>query len=341
MSTAVLTAKLYLPPPRPNLVVRQRLLARLDDRRAGHKLTLISAPARFGKSTLLSSWLHEAPFGTAWLSLDEDDNDPARFLLYLIAALQTAVPHLGQNALPLLQSPQPPPSEAVLTPLLNELAQLTHSLVLVLDDYHLIQSQAVDEALTFLLQHLPPALHLVIATREDPTLPLARLRARGQLTDLRAADLRFTPGEAARFINQGMGLNLSAGQIAALEARTEGWAAGLQLAALALQSPLSRQGQANTDAFIDDFSGSHRFVLDYLVEEVLHQLPPETQHFLLHTAVLERLCGPLCDAVLGNVPPGSSAQTLRRLEQRPCRWRDSPRSRRCATAARFSLGRRC
>lgn len=315
MLTPLLTAKLYLPPPRPGVVVRQRLLARLADGRSAHKLTLISAPAGFGKSTLLSSWLHPAPVGVAWLSLDEDDNDPARFLLYLIAALQTAVPHLGQNALPLLQSPQPPPSEAVLTPLLNELAQHPNPLVLVLDDYHLIQAQPVDDALAFFLQHLPPSLHLVIATREDPNLPLARLRARGQLTELRAADLRFTADEAARLINQGMGLKLSAGQIAALEARTEGWGVGLQLAALALQTPHARQNEATTDAFINAFTGSHRFVLDYLVEEVLHQLPPETQHFLRHTAVLERLCGPLCDAVLGDVPPGHSTATLRRLEQ--------------------------
>ena len=315
MSTAVLTAKLYLPPPRPKLVVRQRLLDRLNDGLDGRKLTLVSAPAGFGKSTLLSSWLHDAPFSTAWLSLDEDDNDLARFLLYLIAALQTAVPDIGQNLLPILQSPQLPPSPAILTPLLNELAQLTAPVVLVLDDYHLIEAQLVDEAITFLLQHLPPQLHLVIATREDPTLPLARLRARGQLTELRAADLRFTRDEASQFLNDAMDLNLPAAHIAALEARTEGWAVGLQLAAVALQSPLSLQGQADSSNFINSFTGSHRFVLDYLVEEVLHQLPAATQHFLLQTSVLERLCGPLCEALLADAKPGSGAQTLRDLEQ--------------------------
>ena len=309
MSTAVLTAKLYLPPPRPKVVVRQRLLDRLNDGMDGRKLTLVSAPAGFGKSTLLSSWLHDAPFATAWLSLDEDDNDPARFLLYLIAALQTAVPHIGQNLLPILQSPQPPSSQAILTPLLNDLAQLTAPVVLVLDDYHLIEEQPVDEAITFLLQHFPPHLHLVIATREDPTLPLARLRARGQLTELRAADLRFTHDEASDFLNKAMELNLPANQIAALEARTEGWAVGLQLAAISLQ------GQADSSQFINSFTGSHRFVLDYLVEEVLHQLPATTQHFLLHTSILERLCGPLCDALLTDAPSGSGAQTLRHLEQ--------------------------
>ncbi|WP_420644469.1 LuxR C-terminal-related transcriptional regulator [Candidatus Leptofilum sp.] len=309
MSPAVLTAKLYLPPPRPKLVVRQRLLDKLNEGLDGRKLTLVSAPAGFGKSTLLSSWLHDAPFAVAWLSLDEDDNDPARFLLYLIAALQTAVPDVGQNLLPILQSPQPPPSQAVLTPLLNELTQHTAPVVLVLDDYHLIEAQPVDEALTFLLQHLPPQLHLVIATREDPPLPLARLRARGQLTELRAADLRFSHDEASDFLNKAMELNLPAAHITALEARTEGWAVGLQLAAISLQ------GQADSSQFIDSFTGSHRFVLDYLVEEVLHQLPAATQHFLLHTSILERLYGPLCEAILTDATPGSGAQTLRELEQ--------------------------
>ncbi|MCB8947870.1 MAG: LuxR family transcriptional regulator [Ardenticatenaceae bacterium] len=315
MSTAVLTTKLHLPPPPPNAVVRQRLLAQLNSGLAARKLTLVSAPAGFGKSTLLSSWLHQAPFAIAWLSLDEDDNDPARFLLYLIAALQTAVPHFGQHLMPILQTPQPPPSQAVLTPLLNELTQLPEPIVLVLDDYHLIEAPPVDEALTFLLKHLPPPLHLVMATREDPNLPLARLRARGQLSELRAADLRFTPAEASQFINQSMGLTLSDSQITALAARTEGWATGLQLAAIALQSPLAQQAPTDTDQFIAAFTGSHRFVLDYLVEEVLSQLPAETEQFLLQTAVLERLCGPLCDALLDDVPPGSSGQRLHQLEQ--------------------------
>ena len=191
-----------------------------------------------------------------------------------------------------LQSPQPPPTESILTALLNEIAAIPDNFVLVLDDYHVIDAKPVDEALTFLLEHLPPQMHLVIATREDPHLPLARLRARGQLTELRAADLRFTPAEAAEFLNQVMGLNLSAEDIAALETRTEGWIAGLQLAAL------SMQGHQDAASFIKSFTGSHHFVLDYLVEEVLQQQSESVQTFLLRTSILDRMCGPLCDAVL-------------------------------------------
>ena len=211
-----------------------------------------------------------------------------------------------------LQSPQPPPTESILTALLNEITTIPDNFVLVLDDYHVIDAkpvdgQHVDEALTFLLEHLPPQMHLVIATREDPHLPLARLRARGQLTELRAADLRFTPAEAADFLNQVMGLNLSAEDIAALETRTEGWIAGLQLAAL------SMQGHQDTTSFIKSFTGSHHFVLDYLVEEVLQQQSESVQTFLLRTSILDRLCGPLCDAVLLD-PPASGQETLEYLE---------------------------
>ena len=191
-----------------------------------------------------------------------------------------------------LESPQPPPTEALLTILLNEITAIPDNFILVLDDYHLIDAKPVDEALTFLLEHLPPQMHLVIATREDPQLPLARLRARGQMTELRAADLRFTPAEAADFLNQVMGLNLSAEDIAALETRTEGWIAGLQLAAL------SMRGHQDTASFIESFTGSHHFVLDYLMEEVLGQQSESVQTFLLRTSILDRLCGPLCDAVL-------------------------------------------
>ena len=191
-----------------------------------------------------------------------------------------------------LQSPQPPPTESILTTLLNEITTVPDNFVLVLDDYHVIDAKPVDNALTFLVEHLPPQMHLVIATREDPQLPLARLRARGQLTELRAADLRFTPAEAAEFLNQVMGLNLSAEDIAALEARTEGWIAGLQLAAI------SMRGQKDVAGFIKSFTGSHHFVLDYLVEEVLRQQSESVQTFLLHTSILDRLSGPLCDAVL-------------------------------------------
>ena len=243
----------------------------------------------------------------AWLSLDEGDNDPIRFLTYLVAALQTIAADIGAGVLAALQSPQPPPAESLLTALINEITTIPESFVLVLDDYHLIDAKSVDEALTFLVEHLPPQMHLVIATREDPQLPLARLRVRGQLTELRAADLRFTPAEAAEFLNQVMGLNLSAEDIAALETRTEGWIAGLQLAAL------SMQGHQDTTSFIKSFTGSHHFVLDYLMEEVLGQQSESVQTFLLRTSILDRLCGPLCDAVLLD-PSASGQETLEYLE---------------------------
>jgi LuxR family maltose regulon positive regulatory protein len=206
------------------------------------------------------------------------------------------------------------PTEPVLTTLLNEITTIPDNFVLVLDDYHLIDAKQVDNALLFLLEHLPPQMHLVIATREDPDLPLARLRARGQLTELRVTDLRFTPSEAAGFLNQVMGLNLSAEEIAALEARTEGWIAGLQLAALALQGSISMQGHQDAASFIKSFTGSHRFVMDYLIEEVLHQQPKNVQNFLLRTSILDRLCGPLCDAVLRD-PTASGQATLEYLER--------------------------
>ena len=266
---------------------------RLNDGLAnGSRLTLVSAPAGFGKTTLISEWIADCQRPVAWLSLDEGDNDLTRFLTYLVAAaLQTFAENLGAGALAVLQSPQPPPTESILTTLLNDIATLSDNFILVLDDYHVIDSQAVDQSLAFLVEHQPPQLHLVIATREDPSLPLPRLRARGQLTELRAADLRFTPAEAAEFLNRKMGLNLPAGDIAALESRTEGWIAGLQLAAL------SMQGREDIAGFIQAFTGSHRFVLDYLAEEVLQHQLESTRNFLLQTAILDRFCAPLCNAV--------------------------------------------
>jgi LuxR family transcriptional regulator, maltose regulon positive regulatory protein len=209
-----------------------------------------------------------------------------------VAALQTIAATIGEGVLVALQSPQPPPPEAILTALLNDLTTIQDQFVLFLDDYHVLDAKSVDQALTFLLEHLPPNMHLVIATREDPALPLARLRARGHLTEVRADDLRFTPSEAAAFLNQAMGLTLSAQDIVALERRTEGWIAGLQLAALSLQ------GHEDAAGFIRSFTGSHHFVLDYLLEEVLGQQPERIQNFLLRTSILDRLCGPLCDAVV-------------------------------------------
>ena len=326
MSTPILATKLYVPPPRPRAVLRPRLIGRLSEGiSSGRRLTLLSAPAGFGKTTLVSEWvsgrmkaevgrmreenLHSSslllhPFKVAWLSLDAGDNDPARFLTYLIAALQTIAANIGEGVLAILQSPQPPPIDSILIDLLNEITTIPDNFVLVLDDYHLIAAKPVDNALTFLIEHLPPPMHLVITTREDPHLPLARLRARGQLTELRAADLRFTPAEAADFLNQVMGLSLSAENIAALETRTEGWIAGLQLAAI------SMQGHQDVTSFIKSFTGSHHFVLDYLLEEVLQQQSASVQTFLLRTSILDRLCGPLCDAVLhgdANRPPTPAA----------------------------------
>ncbi|MDY6877489.1 MAG: LuxR C-terminal-related transcriptional regulator [Chloroflexota bacterium] len=312
METPLLQTKLYIPPVRPELVSRPRLIERLNTG-LDRKLTLISAPAGFGKTTLLSEWasgrVSESASGrpAAWLSLDEGDNDPTRFLAYSIAALQTLAlsqvegieANIGKGALSALQSPQPPPVEAVLTALINDIATVSQGdregrpYVLVLDDYHLITTQSVHDAVTFLLQHLPPQMHLVIASRDDPPLPLARLRGRGQLTELRATDLRFTSSEAAEFLNQVMGLALSAEDIAALEIRTEGWIAGLQLAAI------SMQGRKDVTGFVQSFTGSHRFVLDYLVEEVLEQQSESVQTFLLQTAILDRLTGSLCDALTG------------------------------------------
>ena len=315
MSTPILATKLYIPPPRPKIVLRPHLIERLNEG-LQRKLTLVSAPAGFGKTTLVSEWVAVCEQPAAWLSLDEGDNDPSRFLAYLVAALQTlamsasegTAANIGAGALAVLQSPQPPPIESILTALLNEITTIPDDFVLVLDDYHAIDAKPVDKALAFLLEHLPPQMHLVIVSREDPSLPLARLRARGQLTELRAADLRFTPSEATEFLNQVMSLNLSAEDSSALETRTEGWIAGLQLAAI------SMQGHQNPTSFIKSFTGSHHFVLDYLLEEVLHQQSESVQAFLLCTSILNRLCGPLCDAVLGGTA-GSGQETLEYLER--------------------------
>lgn len=309
MSVPLLSTKFYVPQARPNGVSRPRLIERLSEGlSAGRKLTLISAPAGFGKTTLVSEWVTCCAPPVAWLSLDEGDSDPARFLAYVVAALQTIMPNIGERLLGVLQSPQPPPAESILTSLVNEINTTPDHFGLVFDDYHLVDAQAVDQALTFLLEHLPPQMHLVIATREDPHLPLARLRAQGQLTELRAADLRFTASEAVEFLNQVMGLNLSEQDILALETRTEGWIAGLQLAAL------SMRGHKDAASFIKSFTGSHRFVMDYLIEEVLEQQPESIQTFLLRTSILDRMCGPLCDAVLPALAaPGQ--EILQHIEQ--------------------------
>ena len=306
MPETLLRTKLFIPPLRPNLVPRPQLLERLNQGLyLGHKLSLISAPAGFGKTTLISAWIAACGRPAAWLSLDEGDNDPTRFLTYLVAALQQISEEIGEKSLAVLHSPQSL-TESILTPLLNEITAFQDDFILVLDDYHLIDTQAVDDVLTFLLAHLPPQMHLAIATREDPQLPLARLRARGQLTELRANDLRFTPAEAAGFLNQVMGLNLSAQEIAALEIRTEGWITGLQLAAI------SMRGRADSASFIKAFTGSHQFVLDYLVEEVLQRQHELVRSFLLQTSILNRLSSPLCDAVTGQENGKAMLEALER-----------------------------
>jgi LuxR family transcriptional regulator, maltose regulon positive regulatory protein len=295
----ILTTKLYIPPPRPNAVLRPRLIERLQEG-LHRKLTLISAPAGFGKTTLVSTWLAGCDRQVAWLSLDEGDSDPTRFLTYLVAALRTIAPTIGEGLLGVLQSLQPPPPEAIMTTLLNDIATVPNTFILVLDDYHVIDARPVDLALAFLLDHLPPHMHLVITTREDPQLPLARLRARGQLTELRATDLRFTPAEAAAFLGQVMDLDIPAEDVAALESRTEGWIAGLQLAAL------SMRGRDDIGQFVRAFTGDNRYIVDYLVEEVLQRQPETVRSFLLHTSILERLNGRLSDAVTGR--EGGQAQ---------------------------------
>ncbi len=308
MPAPILATKLYIPPSRRRVVVRPRLVERLNEGlAAGHRLTLVSAPAGFGKTTLVGEWVAGCGRPTAWLSLDEGDSDLSRFLTYLIAALQTVAPGIGERITTVLQSPEAPPLESTLTALLNDITTIPSDVVLVLDDYHVLDARPVDDALTFLVEHVPPQVHLVIATREDPALPLARLRARGQLTELRAADLRFTPSEAVAFLKQVMDLDLSTDEVGALESRTEGWIAGLQMAAISLQ------GRDDVAGFIASFAGSHHFVLDYLVEEVLQRQSGSVQTFLLRTSILDRLCGPLCDAVLLDASaPGQ--ETLEHLE---------------------------
>ena len=309
----LLQTKFSRPLPRTRLIKRPLLTARLDAglgegvQKASARLTLICAPAGFGKTTLVSTWLADlAAVEVAWLSLDEADNDPVRFLMYLIAALQTAVPGAGEAAARLLQSPQPAAAEVVLTPLINDISSNGVRIVLVLEDYHVIGTPSVHQALTYLIDNLPPVMHLLLITRSDPPLPLSRLRARGQLLEIRVNQLRFSVEEASLFFSQVMGLTLADDDLAALEEHTEGWIAGLQLAAL------SMQGLDNLHEFIAAFTGSNRFILDYLTDEVLAKRPQGTREFLLQTSILDRLCGPLCDAVTGQ---SAGQDTLERLEQ--------------------------
>jgi LuxR family transcriptional regulator, maltose regulon positive regulatory protein len=301
----ILATKLFVPTIHRNLVPRPRLSAQLDQG-LSTALTLISAPAGFGKTTALSEWLkyretvEGRPLIIAWISLDDGDNDPNRFLRYVVAAMRHAAPSASRAIETLIQSSEPPRPPVLLTAFINELMALSQDCILVLDDYHVIQAPVVHGAVDFLLAHLPTRLHLVISTRADPPLPLPRLRARGRLCELRAADLRFTTDEAAAFLREMMGVNVSQTDATALADRTEGWIAGLQLAALSMRD------QADMSKFIATVDGTHRYIVDYLAEEVLNRQPDALQDFLLRTSILDRLCGALCDAVLGDPSPGES-----------------------------------
>ncbi len=311
MSTTLIATKFFRPPPRPHLVPRPRLLERLDAdfyraNEFARKLTLVSAPAGYGKTSLIAEWLNKREEERAWLLLDESDNDPRRFTACLIAAMAQIHKGIGQAAAAMLQAPQPPPSEVVLTALVNEIAVLPRRFILILDDYQVIRTPAIHQQLSFLLDHQPVNFHLVIVTREDPLLPIPRLRARGQLLEIRQDDLRFTTAETADFLGRVMGLSISSDETAALERRTEGWIAGLQLAAL------SMRGRDDTSDFIRAFTGSSRFILDYLMEEVIERQPNDVKDFLLKTSILERLSGPLCDAVAENT---ASRELLNALAQ--------------------------
>ena len=309
MNPPLLTTKFYIPLWREESVVRARLLVRLNTGLSEfHKLTLVSAPAGYGKTTLIVDWLHS--FGDSanvvWISLDESDNELVRFLGFWISAFQHFNQSIGQSVQSLLNLPKLPPLQAIMDELLNDLAALPVKAEMVIDDYHVITNPTIHEALRYFIEHQPPQVHLTIATREDPPLPLSRMRARKEMTEMRAHDLRFTLEEVGQFFNQSMHLNLDLKAVHALEERTEGWVVGLQLAALALQN------LPNDQDFIETFHGTHRYILDYLAEEVLRQKDEEIRHFMFQTAVLEKICAPLCNAVTGKT---DSQVLLLQLEQ--------------------------
>ena len=308
---SLLRTKLFIPAPRNDLIRRQRLFDLLQsdlqqEKEFTRKLTLISAPAGYGKTTLASQWLAEADLPVAWLTLETSENDPTRFLTYLVAALQTVSPQIGGSVQAMLQAPQRPPQELILTALINELAAHEGSMVLVLDDYHVIQSPPNHETLNYLVEHLPPNLHLVITSREDPPLALHRLQARRQMLGVRQAELSFEVDEAVTYFQLVSGVSLTPQQADRLTRRTEGWVTGLQLAALSMKSA------PNQETFIESFTGSNRYILDYLFEEVFDQQTEEMKSFLLQTAILNRICADLADTITGR----SDSQTiLEQLEQ--------------------------
>ena len=300
----LLATKLYIPKPRVGLVRRTRLIERMNTG-IQRKLTLISAPAGFGKTTLLSEWIDQSQFPATWISLDKGDNDPVYFIKYVIAALQRVEPKVGEGTLPLLQSPQQP-FDAIIINLIQEIEDVPNDFVLALDDYHSIDTEKIHQLVEFLIDRMPPQMHLVLVTRVDPNMPLARLRVRNQLNEFRVSDLSFTMDEAALFFNKMMNLGLSDQDIAILEARTEGWISGLQLAAL------SMQGRGDISGFIKAFAGDDRHIVDYLAEEVLNLQPADVQSFLLQTSILNRLSDPLCHFVTNQK---DSQKTLEDLER--------------------------
>jgi LuxR family maltose regulon positive regulatory protein len=291
VATSILTTKLNIPKPRPQVVLRDQLISRLDEGLV-QKLTLISAPAGFGKTTLASEWARHLGQSVGWITLDESDNDVNRFLSYFIAALQRVRENIGQEEVKHLRSPHPPPSEEILISILNQINALSEDIVFFLDDYHLISTRSIHETVTYFLEHMPENLHLVIVSRADPPLPLARLRGLGEVAELRQVDLRFTLDEATNFLRDVMGLGIQAEDVRALNSRTEGWVAGLQMAAVSLQ------GQENISNSVRIFTGSNRYILDYLLEEVLQRQPEGIQRFLFQSSVLDRLTSSLCDAIV-------------------------------------------
>jgi LuxR family maltose regulon positive regulatory protein len=303
----ILTTKLFIPPIYTDRVIKRESLCRILNDGVKGKLTLISAPAGFGKTTLVSMWTAQATMPVAWLSLDREDNDINRFLAYIIAALQSIVPEIGMEALSLLRTPQSPDSDRILTNLLNDLADSENSIVLILDDYHLIEARAVHDAVTFFIDHAPSNTHLMILTRADPTLPIPRLRGRGQLTELRAADLCFNIAEAIRYLDNIAHLPLSTDDANALHIRTEGWIAALQMVAI------SMRGRKDLHGFVTSFTGSQEYIADYLTDEVLELQPERIRTFLLQTSILDRMTGPLCDVVLER---RDSQSTLEKLQEK-------------------------
>jgi LuxR family maltose regulon positive regulatory protein len=303
--SAILGTKLFIPRPRPQTVLRKRLIDCLDTG-FEQRLTLVSAPAGFGKTTLVSHWIHHRKIPAAWFSIDASDDDPILFLKYIIFALQSLDPEIGRAALSIIDSPQPPQIEGIVINLLNELLEFPRDFILVLDDYHLIEAGPVHELLSFILANCPPPMHLIIVTRADPNLPLARLRSQRQLADIRAQDLMFTAEETAQFFQRMLDLDLVLEDVSLLDSRIEGWVAGLQLVALLIQD------RSDVKTFIRTFKSGHRYIGDYLIEEVLNRQSEEIQDFLLKTSVLDRLSGPLCDSVTGR---SNSRNLLHTLEK--------------------------